>query len=129
MDRRLLDIQRRGGYETSGLKIRIFCSFIVTEQAEWEKERQRIETEKIRREDEKRREEAEKQEFEKSKNKRQELIRWLEPFDYHSKHQSSAQLRQEGTCGWLLENAIFEDWRSGSETQFLWLYGIRRLST
>ena len=93
----------------------------IIELATWEAARL-LREENTRREDDARRcQDAERQE-------REELIEWLKPFDYHSKHQSSSQLRQEGTCGWLLENATFQDWRSGSGSKFLWLYGIRTCS-
>ena len=91
-----------------------------------------MEAERLQREEdarheeiERRRQEAEKQELRELERQRQELIQWLKPFDYNSKHQASTQLRQEGTCGWLLEDPTFKDWRSESGSKFLWLFGIR----
>ena len=100
---------------------------MIIDEDEREKKRIRLEAEKSQKEEDFRRQEAEKRELEKSEKQRRELLEWLIPFDYNSKHQSSTQLRQEGTCGWLLENATFKDWRSGSgSSSFLWLYGIRK---
>lgn len=90
---------------------------------------QKVEEERHRREEERRREEAEKQELERTAQRREALIMWLKPFDFHSKHQSSAELRHEGTCGWLLEDPAFVNWRSGSGSNLLWLYGIRMSSS
>lgn len=99
------------------------------EMQETEKsERQQLEAENARREDERRRQETEKQELKELEKQRQELIEWLKPFDYNSKHQTATQLRQKDTCHWLLENKTFEDWRYGAGSNFLWLYGIRTSS-
>ena len=84
----------------------------------------RLQIEKSRREEDARREDALRRERKELEKEREELIEWLRPFDYHSKHQSSTQLRHENTCGWLLENETVENWRSGSDSRFLWLYGI-----
>ena len=102
---------------------------MIIDENERERNRARLEAEKSQKEEDFRRQEAEKRELEELKKQRRELLEWLVPFDYNSKHQASTQLRQEGTCGWLLENATFKDWLSGSGTSpFLWLYGIRTCS-
>ena len=91
-----------------------------------------LEVERLRRDENARREDAERRQQELIKQEREEqrkeLIEWLKPFDYHSKHQASTQSREEGTCGWLLTNESFKKWKSGSESNFLWLYGIRTCS-
>ena len=128
-------------YKTVELRDFLY-SFTLIELAEWEHRRRQLEAEKLCREDDARRQEinrlrqerserqreAESSRMEAERQERKELIQWLKPFDYNSKHQSSTQLRQEGTCGWILENDAFQDWRSGSGSNFLWLCGIRTSS-
>ena len=84
-----------------------------------------LEEEREQKEEERRRQENDRQELKKSAKQGEELIEWLKPFEYNSKHQSATQLRQENTCGWLLENATFKNWRFGTGSKFLWLHGIR----
>ncbi|CAL1704211.1 unnamed protein product [Somion occarium] len=52
-----------------------------------------------------------------------EIITWLDPRDYITKHQSIARLRQRDTCTWLFDHGEFKSWRS-SKSAFLWLHGI-----
>lgn len=53
-----------------------------------------------------------------------EVIQWLTPIDYESKHESVSRLRTEGTCSWLFNHDDYIRW--SSSTDMLWLKGKRK---
>ncbi|KAF7347065.1 ANK-REP-REGION domain-containing protein [Mycena venus] len=52
------------------------------------------------------------------------IVDWLKPLDMETSLHSILQLRQPGTCQWVLEHQIFAAWKESSSGSFLWLSGI-----
>lgn len=50
------------------------------------------------------------------------IITWLEPSDPTANHSSACQHHEKGTCIWLAQSKVYQDWRSGA-IRHLWLYG------
>ncbi|KAJ5908236.1 NACHT nucleoside triphosphatase [Penicillium taxi] len=52
-----------------------------------------------------------------------QIRRWLRPLDPSTNANHARTLRHKGTGAWLLENAVFQSWHSGSY-QYIWLHGL-----
>ena len=44
----------------------------------------------------------------KSRERNRELLRWLSTHDFQSKHMRASALRNERTCGWLVDTPQFQ---------------------
>ncbi|KAJ6482446.1 hypothetical protein C8R45DRAFT_1001490 [Mycena sanguinolenta] len=51
------------------------------------------------------------------------LLDWLKPLPMDSRLHAILELRHPDTCKWLLENALFQEWKS-TKGSLLWLNGI-----
>jgi hypothetical protein len=54
-----------------------------------------------------------------------EILDWLKPLDMEASLDTVLQLRQQGTCEWLLESEMLKEWKDSTSGSFLWLHGIR----
>lgn len=54
----------------------------------------------------------------------QQIIHWISPLSFRSRHVNVLESVQPGTGIWLLEHATFRDWVK-SKTGTLWCPGIR----
>ena len=52
-----------------------------------------------------------------------ELLKWLSPLPFASKHQAIFSKHQEGTGRWLLEDDTFVEWENG-QSRLLWCPGV-----
>lgn len=60
-------------------------------------------------------------------NLRYTISRWLSPPDPHVNHEfNSTARRGQETGNWFLHSPEFIAWKTGFESNFLWLYGIRK---
>ena len=57
-----------------------------------------------------------------------EIIKWLCPLEFLSKHNDALNRRQEGTGRWLLESCEFRSWLDHGG-RVLWCSGIRKRDT
>ncbi|KAJ7869388.1 hypothetical protein B0H13DRAFT_2253758 [Mycena leptocephala] len=55
--------------------------------------------------------------------KRDEIIRWFSPLNFFPRQADIFNARQPGTGGWLLQDALFKKWKSGS-TETVWCRGM-----
>jgi hypothetical protein len=53
----------------------------------------------------------------------EKIRRWLSPPDPSTSANHARTLRHEGSGAWLLENPVFQSWKTGS-SQNLWLHGL-----
>ncbi|CAL1705980.1 unnamed protein product [Somion occarium] len=53
-----------------------------------------------------------------------EVMKWLKPVDYDSKHKTVWARRETGTCSWLLDHLQFMNWRQSMSSTMLHLHGI-----
>jgi hypothetical protein len=53
----------------------------------------------------------------------EKIRRWLSPPDPSTNANHARTLRHEGSGAWLLENPVFQSWKTGS-SQHLWLHGL-----
>jgi len=60
--------------------------------------------------------------------KRQAIYKWLAAPDPYMNHVTNRKKRQAQTGVWLLRSKQYEHWLQ-SEKSFLWIYGIRELSS
>jgi hypothetical protein len=61
--------------------------------------------------------------FRYSGEKLSQLVKWLAPLHYNTKHEDSFEKHQEGTGVWLFDNHKFREWESSSPS-ILWIHGI-----
>lgn len=54
----------------------------------------------------------------------QEVLDWLSPLNFASRHADIMSRRQKGTGEWLIDSAEFQDWSSGRQ-RMLWCAGMR----
>ncbi|KAJ6587974.1 hypothetical protein B0H19DRAFT_923286, partial [Mycena capillaripes] len=53
----------------------------------------------------------------------EQIIEWLSPVDFTSRHKAISKDRQDGTGMWLLKDPCFQGWESGSG-KTLWCLGV-----
>ncbi|KAJ7495296.1 hypothetical protein FB451DRAFT_1213777 [Mycena latifolia] len=70
--------------------------------------------------------ESDRQEAEATKNDDQlsKILDWLKPVDVKARLETILQLRQQGTCQWVLDSPVFKDWEKSTSGSLLWLHGI-----
>ncbi|KAJ3537192.1 hypothetical protein NM208_g6417 [Fusarium decemcellulare] len=49
--------------------------------------------------------------------------KWLKPADYSTNAVKAMELRYEGTGAWILDDPVFQEWKTGSR-RHLWLHGL-----
>ncbi|KAJ7455515.1 hypothetical protein FB451DRAFT_1278026 [Mycena latifolia] len=71
--------------------------------------------------------ESDRQEAAATKNDDQlsKILDWLKPVDTKARLETILQLRQQGTCQWVLDSPVFKDWEKATSGSLLWLQGIR----
>jgi hypothetical protein len=52
-----------------------------------------------------------------------DILAWLSPLDFASKHDAIYSKHEQGTCQWLLDHAVFMSWESATE-RLLWYPGV-----
>ncbi len=57
------------------------------------------------------------------------ILRWVSPVPYETNHHAARDSRTPGTAEWILEHPTYREWRASSASMFLWLHGIRKLSS
>src|SRR5436189_5538084 len=58
----------------------------------------------------------------------QKINQWLSSPDPSSNHNAACQKRQQTTGSWFIRGDQFAEWKINSNS-FLWLHGIRRLTS
>tara|TARA_R110002003_G_scaffold534_7_gene20266 strand:- start:6011 stop:6724 length:714 start_codon:yes stop_codon:yes gene_type:complete len=53
----------------------------------------------------------------------QKILAWLSTLRPKVKHTATAELQQPGTCDWLLQEELIQNWMSGAGPSFVWLQG------
>jgi hypothetical protein len=56
-----------------------------------------------------------------------DIVAWLSPLHFETKHKDVFSRHQEGTGKWMLDSKEFNDWFSGSG-RTLWCPGIRMIT-
>ncbi|KAJ6581821.1 hypothetical protein B0H19DRAFT_1018794 [Mycena capillaripes] len=62
--------------------------------------------------------------IEKDEELLEKIVEWLNPLPMDARLAAILQLRQPGTCQWVLDNPLFEAWKESPSGSFLWLNGI-----
>lgn len=60
-------------------------------------------------------------------NERCEILQWISKVQYEADYYNAQSGRTAGTGQWLLDDAVYQDWRKTSASICLWLHGIRKL--
>ncbi|KAJ7455528.1 hypothetical protein FB451DRAFT_1278062 [Mycena latifolia] len=70
--------------------------------------------------------ESDRQEAAATKNDDQlsKILDWLKPVNMKARLETIVQLRQQGTCQWVLDSPVFKDWEKATSGSLLWLQGI-----
>ncbi|CCX30135.1 hypothetical protein FPQ18DRAFT_315371 [Pyronema domesticum] len=64
--------------------------------------------------------------MEATRNKINEVARWLSEFPFNTKHEESWEKHQDGTGNWLFEKEIYRQWGT-SKPSAVWIHGDSRL--
>ncbi|KAJ7906038.1 hypothetical protein B0H13DRAFT_2194496, partial [Mycena leptocephala] len=52
------------------------------------------------------------------------ILEWLKPFNMKARLETILQLRQPGTCQWVLDSTVLKGWEKSTSGSLLWLQGI-----
>jgi hypothetical protein len=55
-------------------------------------------------------------------------LNWLDAFNPGSLFNAKVKLRTKGTCGWILKDSTYMDWKERSDRNCLWVEGIPGMS-
>jgi hypothetical protein len=61
--------------------------------------------------------------------KRLNILEWISPVDFSSRHEALSRERVEKTGTWLLQSDAFRNWLNGTASNLLFYQGMRNFFT